>query len=345
MSATVTRDLATGAAIGTTRRRHSIPIAIRLGIGLDRSMWPADRAIAEFRWAALTLALMLILALAAHLLADPTGRYGRAVVVSGSPSRSSASSPGAPSPRGSPPTGWSAGRSARVVLLVALAAAGLSDPAVLDAQIGTPARHPRLHLRGPDAGLLHRRAHRRGGRHEPGRPARGHPGPFGLRPATPSTSWSARPWRSSPASRCTRWTAASDASVAAPSGLAARKGARADQLEGCSGSSAASTGRKPVAEVMQAVVEDVATDVRRHPRLRVPARRDWPALDGRRGRLRQPVPRDRARRRHHRPERRHPRDGQSRADVLADPDYRAARPDVRSEVAVPVLHGGELLGS
>jgi diguanylate cyclase (GGDEF)-like protein len=30
-------------------------------------------------------------------------------------------------------------------------------------------------------------------------------------------------------------------------------------------------------------------------------------------------------------------------DVLADPDYRAARPDVRSEVAVPVVHSGELL--
>ncbi|HEY6013312.1 MAG TPA: diguanylate cyclase [Candidatus Limnocylindrales bacterium] len=30
-------------------------------------------------------------------------------------------------------------------------------------------------------------------------------------------------------------------------------------------------------------------------------------------------------------------------DVLADPDYRAARLDVRSEVAVPVVHSGELL--
>lgn len=30
-------------------------------------------------------------------------------------------------------------------------------------------------------------------------------------------------------------------------------------------------------------------------------------------------------------------------DVRADPDYRAARPDVRSEVAVPVVHSGELL--
>ena len=32
------------------------------------------------------------------------------------------------------------------------------------------------------------------------------------------------------------------------------------------------------------------------------------------------------------------------ADVLADPDYRAARDDVRSEVAAPVVHSGELLG-
>ena len=31
-------------------------------------------------------------------------------------------------------------------------------------------------------------------------------------------------------------------------------------------------------------------------------------------------------------------------DVLADPDYRAARDDVRSEVAAPVVHSGELLG-
>lgn len=32
------------------------------------------------------------------------------------------------------------------------------------------------------------------------------------------------------------------------------------------------------------------------------------------------------------------------ADVLEDPDYRAARDDVRSEVATPILHDGELLG-
>ena len=31
-------------------------------------------------------------------------------------------------------------------------------------------------------------------------------------------------------------------------------------------------------------------------------------------------------------------------DVLADPDYRAARDDVRNEVAAPIVHGDELLG-
>ena len=31
-------------------------------------------------------------------------------------------------------------------------------------------------------------------------------------------------------------------------------------------------------------------------------------------------------------------------DVLADPDYRAARDDVRSEIAAPIVHDGELLG-
>ena len=32
------------------------------------------------------------------------------------------------------------------------------------------------------------------------------------------------------------------------------------------------------------------------------------------------------------------------ADVLSDPDYLAARDDVRTEVAAPVVHGDELLG-
>lgn len=38
------------------------------------------------------------------------------------------------------------------------------------------------------------------------------------------------------------------------------------------------------------------------------------------------------------------RETQFVADVFTDPDYRAARDDVRSEVATPILHDGELLG-
>ena len=308
MSATVTRDLATGAAAGTTRRRHSIPLAIRLGIGLDRSMWPTDRAIAEFRWAALTLGLMLALAATAHLLADPTGRYGRAVVVSGMAFAIVgllAWSPVAPR--------LTANRLVRraigpIVLLVALAAAGLSDPAVLDSQIGTPfvilaftyaALTPGFSIAALIAvavgtSLMVQHA--------------GIPGHSTFDPHAVDF--------------LVRATVAFLAGVAMhevdrglrrerrrAERLAARKGAHADQLEGLQRIVRRFDGSKPVAEVMQAVVEDVASDVRRHARVRLPAGRDRPAVDGRRGRLRQPVPRHRARRRHHRPQRRLPRDG------------------------------------
>ena len=57
--------------------------------------------------------------------------------------------------------------------------------------------------------------------------------------------------------------------------------------------------------------------VRRHAGLRLPARRDRSALDGRRRRLRQPVPRHRARRRHHRPQRRRPTRRSSRTTSSA----------------------------
>ena len=47
-------------------------------------MWPVDRSLAELRWAALTVGLMLAMALPAHLLADATGGYLRATIVSAS---------------------------------------------------------------------------------------------------------------------------------------------------------------------------------------------------------------------------------------------------------------------
>src|SRR6478752_3644272 len=342
MSATVTRDLATGAAVGTTRRRHSIPIAIRLGIGLDRSMWPADRAIAEFRWAALTLGLMLALAAVAHLLADPTGRYGRAVVVSGVAFAIVgllAWSPVAPRLTSNRLVRRAIGP---VVLLVALAAAGLSDPAVLDSQIGTPfvilaftyaALTPGFSIAaliavGVGTSLVYQHA--------------GIPGHSTFDPHAVDF--------------LVRATVAFLAGVAMhevdrglrrerrrAERLAARKGAHADQLEGLQRIVGRFDGSKPVAEVMQAVVEDVATtfdvtlvsaylpdEAGRLSMVGV-AGYDRPfhvielgvGIIGRSAESHETVFTD---------------------DVLSDPDYRAARPDVRSEVAVPVLHGGELLG-
>src|SRR6478752_2030441 len=342
MSATVTRDLATGAAVGTTRRRHSIPIAIRLGIGLDRSMWPADRAIAEFRWAALTLGLMLALAAVAHLLADPTGRYGRAVVVSGVAFAIVgllAWSPVAPRLTSNRLVRRAIGP---VVLLVALAAAGLSDPAVLDSQIGTPfvilaftyaALTPGFSIAaliavGVGTSLVYQHA--------------GIPGHSTFDPHAVDF--------------LVRATVAFLAGVAMhevdrglrrerrrAERLAARKGAHADQLEGLQRIVGRFDGSKPVAEVMQAVVEDVATtfdvtlvsaylpdEAGRLSMVGV-AGYDSPfhvielgvGIIGRSAESHETVFTD---------------------DVLSDPDYRAARPDVRSEVAVPVLHGGELLG-
>ena len=342
MSATVTRDLATGAAVGPTRRRHSFPIAIRLGIGLDRSMWPADRAIAEFRWAALTLGLMVTLALAAHLLADPTGRYARAALVTGAAFAIVgllAWSPVAPRLTSNRLVRRAIGP---IVLLIALAAAGLSDPAVLDAQIGTPfvilaftyaALTPGFSIAALIAvavgtSLVYRHA--------------GIPGHSTFDPHAVDF--------------LVRATVAFLAGVAMhevdrglrrerrrAERLAARKGAHADQLDGLQRIVRRFDGSKPVAEVMQAVVEDVATtfdvtlvsaylpdETGRLAMVGV-AGYDSPfheielgvGIIGRSAASHETVFAD---------------------DVLSDPDYRAARSDVRSEVAVPVLHGGELLG-
>ena len=125
--------------------------------------------------------------------------------------------------------------------------------------------------------------------------------------------------------------------------LAARKVAKADKLEGLQRIVSRFDGSRPVAAVMQDVVDDVATtfdvplvsaylpdDAGRLSMVGV-AGYDSPfhviqvgvGIIGRVAATHRAlyVP-----------------------DVLADPDYRAARSDVRSEIAVPVLHGDELLG-
>jgi diguanylate cyclase (GGDEF)-like protein len=125
--------------------------------------------------------------------------------------------------------------------------------------------------------------------------------------------------------------------------FAARKVARADQLEGLQRIISRFDGSRSVDAVMQDVVDDVAAtfDVtlvsaylpESHGRLSMVGVAGYPepfhvietgvGIIGRAAATRETV---------------------FVPDVLADPDYRAARADVRSEVAVPVLHGDELLG-
>ena len=342
MSATVTRDLATGAAVEPARRRHSIPIALRLGIGLDRSMWPADRAIAEFRWAALTLGLMSVMTLTAHLLADPDGRYRRAALVSGLAFAIVAILAWSPFA-----TRLTSGRVVRraigpIVVAVSLAATGLPDPATFDTNVGTPlvvlaftyaALTPgfsvaALILAVASGNLLLQHAQL------PGHTLLdGHAVDFLLRTSVAFLAAAAMHEVDRGLRRERRRA----------EGLAARKVARVDQLEGLQRIVSRFDGSRPVAEVMQDVVEDVAAtfdvtlvsaylpdDAGRLAMVGV-AGYDSPfhvielgvGIIGRCAASRETV---------------------FSADVLADPDYRAARADVRSEVAVPVVYGDELLG-
>jgi diguanylate cyclase (GGDEF)-like protein len=342
MSATVTRDLANGAATGTARRRHSIPVAIRLGIGLDRSMWPADRAIAEFRWAALTVGLMLAMALPAHLLSDPSGGYGRAALVSGVALAIIGAL--AWSPLAVPLSGMRAVRRATgpVVLVVALAAAGVGDPARLDAQVGTPfvvlaitfaALTPGFSIAAVILGLVSGSLFAQHAMLPGHDPFDTHGVDFVVRGSVALLAAGAMHAVDRGLRRERRRA----------EGLAARKVAKVDQLEGLQRIVGRFDGSRPVAEVMQDVVEDVATtfdvtlvsaylpdETGRLSMVGV-AGYDSPfhvielgvGIIGRSAASRETVFSD---------------------DVLADPDYRAARPDVRSEVAVPVVHGDELLG-
>jgi diguanylate cyclase (GGDEF)-like protein len=342
MSASVPRDLAPGAPARPAVRRHSVPLALRLGIGLDRSMWPVDRGLAELRWAALTVGLMLAMALPAHLLADTTGAYLRATFVSAAALLvigGLAWSPWAPSlvrrtvvRRGIGP----------LVMLVALAAAGAYDPGTLESPIGRPfiilgltyaALTPGFSFAAAivalaSVGLLISHTS------QPGHSLVDQPSvDFAVRASVTFLAAGAVHAVDRGLRRERRRA----------EGLAARKVARADQLEGLQRIVARFDGSRPVAVVMQDVVDDVAStfDVTlvsaylpdEQGRLSMVGVAGYDApfhviqtgvgIIGRAAATRQTV---------------------FVPDVLADPDYRAARADVRSEVAVPVLHGDELLG-
>ncbi len=342
MSASVPRDLASGAPAPPVARRHSVPLALRLGIGLDRSMWPVDRALAELRWAALTVGLMLAMALPAHLLADSTGAYGRAMLICAVAFAMIASLAWSP-------FALSLARRTAVrrgigplVVLVALGAAGAYDPSTLESPVGRPfiilaltfaALTPGFSLAAgivalASVGLLADHAV------QPGQSLVDQSSvDFAVRVSVTFLAAGAIHAVDRGLRRERRRA----------EGLAARKVAKVDQLEGLQRIVARFDGSRPVAVVMQDVVDDVAAtfdvtlvsaylpdDQGRLSMVGV-AGYDSPlhviqtgvGIIGRAAATRQTV---------------------FVPDVLTDPDYRPARPDVRSEVAVPVLHGEELLG-
>ncbi len=319
-----------------------MPFAIRLGIGLDRSIWPVDRATAELRWAALTTAVMLAITLPAFLMTGPAGRYGTAVGVAAISFAIMGVVAWAPASvlvaqrtfvrRGIGP----------FIVLVALAAAGPYDTFTLEAPVGRPliilaltfaALTPGFSIA---AGALAVAAiglligHVAVAGHPP---LDEHSVAFLV--ATSVTFLTAGAIHYVDRGLRRERTRAE--------GLAARKVAQVDQLEGLQRIVRRFDGSRPVAAVMQDVVDDVATtfdiplvsaylpdDAGRLSIVGV-AGYDRPfhviqtgvGIIGRVAATRKVI---------------------FVPDVLADPDYRAARDDVRSEVAVPVLHGDDLLG-
>ncbi len=342
MSAIVPREIAPAAPDGpAARERTGVPLHARIRILLIRSIWPPDRAIAELRWGAVALTLILALAIPASLIADPTGRYRQAVLISGVALAIIG------------PLAWSRwagvamGRTVLpyaigpTVVIAALASAGTFDPLTMVPPVGRPF----IILAIMYAALT--------------------PG-FGIAAAVVAIASVALLVDH----QALTGTVVDGASVdfvvrtsvtflgafaiqAVDHGLrreqrrverlAARKVARADQLEDLQRIVARFDGSRPVAEVMQAVVDDVAEvfgitlvsaylpdEAGRLSMVGV-AGYDDPfhiiepgvGIIGRAAASRHTlfVP-----------------------DVLSEPGYRAARADVRSEVAVPVLHGDELLG-
>jgi diguanylate cyclase (GGDEF)-like protein len=313
-----------------------------MGIGVDRSVWPVDRGLAELRWAALTVGVMLAMALPAHLLADSSGAYWRATLVSLTALVLIGGVAWSPFARSLAHRTAVRHAIGPVVVLVALAAAGAYDPQTLESPIGRPfiilaltyaALTPGFSIAAAIVGLAS----------------------IGL--LVNHTSQPGHDLLDQAAvdfvvrASVTFLTAGAIHAVdrglqrerGRAEGLAARKVAEVDQLEGLQRIVARFDGSRPVDAIMQDVVDDVAAtfditlvsaylpDERGRLSMVGVAGYDSPfhviengvGIIGRAAATHETV---------------------FVPDVLADPDYRPARPDVRSEVAVPVLHGDELLG-
>jgi diguanylate cyclase (GGDEF)-like protein len=342
MSASAPGDLATAPTRPTRRRRHSVPIAIRLGIGLDRSMWPLDRATAELRWGALTLGLMFTIAAIAWALTGAAGGYANAAVITGisfAVFTAVAWSPSAPRIANQALVRRAVGP---LVVLIALAAAGQYDPATLAPPPGRPfiilaltyaALTPSFAVSVGIVALAAFGLLVEHGMLDGHQPFDDHSVDFLVRTSVTFLTAGAVHYLDRGLRRERRRAES----------LAARKVAKADQLEGLQRISRRFDGSRPVAAVMQDVVDDVARtyditlvsaylpdELGRLSMVGV-AGYDSPfhviqigvGIIGRAAATHQAI---------------------YVPDVLADPDYRAARPDVRNEFAVPVLHGDELLG-
>ncbi len=340
MTSSATGERARQVATTPTRQRFD---PARIGVAVGRALWRADRATAELRWAGITFAAMGALAIIARLIDVADRGYDRAIVFN-VPAAIVAVTLGwssfGPRLMSRPSVRWAIGP---VVVAMAMLASGAIDPRTLL----LPAAAPLVILALSYAAIT------------PGYPvaallviagwiramaaylevvALGDAGDLVLDAFVINVAVVLL--ASTGLYLVVR--IASDAESRAVRS-AARSHERVDTLEALERIVRRFDGSRPVAEIMQSVVDDVATSFQ-IPLVSIylpigPTRLSMVGVAG-----------------YHTPY--HEIDigvgiiGRAGAtlqtqhipDVLTDPDYRAARDDVRSEVAVPIVHAGALHG-
>jgi diguanylate cyclase (GGDEF)-like protein len=323
----------------TRQLQHIAPVASRVA----RTLWLRDRGVAELRWAAISLTTMALLGLVATWLDPGSGDFDRVLLFA------------TPAALVATVLAWSPaasrlGRSRTVrlllgpgVLLVAYAGCGLTDVTTLQAPpaaalillaMAYAALTPGYGIAAAlvtGASIAILIAHARLGQ-IPGQLDR------------PTDEFTVRFIATLLASAGMAFVVhvATDAEARATR-LSARNRERVNVLERVNRIVSRFDGSQPVRDVIQAVVDDIAREFKitlvsmylpfGHDQLTMVGVAGYPApfheIDigvGIIGRAAATL------------------ETQFVPDVLADRDYRAARDDVRSEVAAPVVHSGELLG-
>jgi len=324
----------TGAGIARTNP------AARLAARVAGSLWLRDRAVAELRWAGVTLAAMAALAAIGKLIDPSEAGFDRAIVLL------------TPLAVATVALGWSpvaaplmARRGARLVLgpavvALAIAVAGPSDLVTLV----PPSAAPLAILALAFAAITP-----------------GYPIALAIILGTTIGGFAAHlQLPALPDVVADEFVVGSTVIVLATTGmyivvriateaetragrLAARSRARVDTLEALDRIDRRFDGSRPVGEVIQSVVDDVSTEFEiALVSMYLPTDTGRLNMVGVAG--------------YHSPfhvidvgvgiigRAAASRTTQYVPDVLADPDYRAARDDVRSEIAAPIVHGDELLG-